>query len=54
MGLALFLVSDIARVSMRDVLREMWPYYLPLVVTLALITAFPALTTWVPRLAVGN
>lgn len=54
MGLALFLVSDIARVPMRDVLREMWPYYVPLLVTLALITAFPALTTWVPRLAVGG
>jgi tripartite ATP-independent transporter DctM subunit len=54
MGLALFLVADIAKVSMRDVLREMWPYYVPLLVTLALITFFPALTTWIPRLAVGN
>jgi len=54
MGLALFLVADIARVSMREVLREMWPYYLPLLVTLALITLFPVLTTWVPRLAVGG
>jgi len=54
MGLALFLVADIARVSMREVLREMWPYYVPLLVTLALITLFPALTTWVPRLAMGN
>jgi tripartite ATP-independent transporter DctM subunit len=54
MGLALFLVADIARVSMREVLREMWPYYLPLLVTLALITLFPVLATWVPRLAVGG
>jgi tripartite ATP-independent transporter DctM subunit len=53
MGLALFLVSDIAKVSMREVLREMWPYYVPLLVTLVLITMFPALTTWIPRLAVG-
>jgi len=54
MGLALFLVADIARVPMRAVLREMWPYYVPLLVTLALITLFPALSTWVPRLAMGN
>jgi len=54
MGLALFLVSDIARVPMRDVLREMWPYYVPLLVTLALITLVPALTTWLPGLAVGR
>jgi tripartite ATP-independent transporter DctM subunit len=53
MGLALFLVADIAKVPMKDVLREMVPYYLPLVATLALITFFPAVTLWLPRLAVG-
>src|SRR3954453_10518943 len=54
MGLALFLVADIARVSMRDVLREMGPYYVPLLATLLLITFVPAITTWIPRLAVGQ
>jgi tripartite ATP-independent transporter DctM subunit len=54
MGLALFLVSDIAKVPMREVLRELWPYFVPLFLTLALITLFPALTTWIPRLAVGS
>lgn len=54
MGLALFLVSDIAKVSMKAVLREMLPYYVPLVGTLLLITYVPAITTWVPRLAVGG
>ena len=54
MGLALFLVADIAKVSMRDVLREMGPYYVPLLVTLLLITFVPAITTWIPRLAVAQ
>ena len=54
MGLALYLVSDIAKVAMKDVLKEMLPYYVPLVVTLLLITYVPALTTWIPRLALGN
>ncbi|HEY6135940.1 MAG TPA: TRAP transporter large permease [Rubrivivax sp.] len=54
MGLALFLVADIAKVTMKDVLRQMLPYYVPLVVTLLLITYVPALTTWLPRLAVGG
>jgi tripartite ATP-independent transporter DctM subunit len=54
MGLALYLVADIAKVTMKEVLKEMLPYYLPLVLTLALITYVPALTTWVPRLALGN
>ena len=54
MGLALFLVADIATVSMRDVLREMGPYYVPLLATLLLITFVPAITTWIPRLAVAQ
>ena len=33
MGLALFLVADIAKVSMKDVLKEMAPYYIPLGIT---------------------
>ena len=54
MGLALFLVGDIARVTMKDVLREMAPYYVPLVVTLLLITYVPWITTWIPRAALGS
>lgn len=54
MGLALFLVADIAKVTMKEVLREMMPYYVPLLVTLGLITYVPAITTWLPRLAVGG
>ena len=54
MGLALFLVAEIAKVRMQDVLKEMLPYYIPLVITLLLITYFPAITTWIPHLALGN
>jgi len=54
MGLALFLVADIAKVSMKDVLRAMGPFYIPLIGTLLLITYIPAVTTWLPRLALGN
>jgi tripartite ATP-independent transporter DctM subunit len=54
MGLALFLVADIAKVKMKDVLREMWPYYVPLFATLLLITYVPAITTWLPRWAMGG
>ena len=54
MGLALFLVADIAKVTMKEVLKEMMPYYVPLIVTLLLITYVPAITTWIPRLAMGG
>lgn len=49
MGLALFLVADIAKVRMQDVLREMVPYYVPLLLTLALITFVPSISLWLPR-----
>jgi len=54
MGLALFLVADIAKVTMKEVLKEMLPYYIPLAVTLLLITYVPAITTWIPRMALGG
>jgi TRAP-type C4-dicarboxylate transport system permease large subunit len=54
MGLALFLVADIAKVSMKDVLKAILPFYIPLGITLLLITYVPAITTWIPRLALGG
>ncbi len=54
MGLALYLVADIANVRMKDVLREMLPFYIPLGITLLLITYVPWITTFIPRLAFGS
>jgi tripartite ATP-independent transporter DctM subunit len=53
MGLALFLVADIAKVTMKEVLKEMLPFYIPLAITLLLITYIPEITTWIPRLALA-
>jgi len=50
MGLALFLITDIAQVSMRAVLRELLPFYIPLVATLAIITFFPEFSLWIPKM----
>jgi tripartite ATP-independent transporter DctM subunit len=50
MGLALFMITDIAKVSMRDVLMELLPYYVPLLVTLAILTLFPELSLWLPKM----
>jgi TRAP-type C4-dicarboxylate transport system permease large subunit len=50
MGLALFLISDIAQVSMRAVLKELLPFYPPLLATLAMITLFPELSLWIPKM----
>lgn len=50
MGLALFLITDIARVSMRAILKEMLPLYIPLFATLLIITFFPELSLWLPKM----
>jgi tripartite ATP-independent transporter DctM subunit len=50
MGLALFLITDIAKISMRGVLKELLPLYLPLGATLAIITLFPELSLWLPKM----
>ena len=38
MGLSLFLVADIAKVSIRQLLRALLPFYIPLLATLAILT----------------
>lgn len=50
MGLALFLISDIAKVSMRNLLREMLPFYFPLFATLLIITLVPEISLWLPKM----
>src|SRR5215213_3661125 len=50
----LVIAPIIAKVTMKEVLREMLPYYVPLIITLLLITYVPAITTWIPRLALGG
>lgn len=50
MGLALFLLSDITRVSMRQILIKMMPLYVPLVLTLVILTVFPEVSLWLPKM----
>ena len=50
MGLALFLITDIAQVSMKSLLKELLPLYVPLLGTLILITLLPELSLWIPKM----
>ena len=52
MGLSLFMVSKIGEVPIKDVVREILPYYVPLGVTLLLITYIPQIVLWIPSLLV--
>lgn len=50
-GLCLYIVADIAKVSIIRVSSELVPFYVALIVCLALITFFPQIVTILPKLA---
>ena len=52
-GLALFIVSNIARTPIAAVARETIPYVLAFLMILMLVTYIPQLTLWIPDLAYG-
>ncbi len=50
MGLSLFLVSQIAEISLRQLLRALLPFYVPLILTLGIITFADGLVLWLPKM----
>lgn len=48
-GLCLYVVSGVARVPIPDIVREIWPYFIGLVISLLLITYIPAISLWLPH-----
>jgi C4-dicarboxylate transporter DctM subunit len=48
-GLLLFVMSRIANVPMRDIVRESLPFLGAMIVALILITFFPEIVLWLPR-----
>jgi len=49
-GLCLYTVSNVAKVDLLEVIREIWIYLVGLIVVLLTITFFPGLIMWVPAL----
>ena len=49
-GLLLFIMKQIAEVPLRELVRETMPFLWAMVAALALITYFPSLVLWLPRL----
>lgn len=49
-GLLLFVMTRIANVSIREIVREVLPFLFAMVVALAVITVSPDLVLWLPRL----
>jgi len=49
-GLSLYVVSDISKVPMSELVAEMWPYLAALIMVLGLVTYVPDFTMFLPRL----
>jgi TRAP-type C4-dicarboxylate transport system permease large subunit len=49
-GLLLFMMTKIADVPLRDIVREVMPFLYVMFGAMALITLVPDLTLWLPRL----
>src|SRR5690606_4579491 len=50
-GLLLFMMQRIANISMRELLRDVWPFLCVMLLALGLVTMFPQLVLWLPQLA---
>jgi TRAP-type C4-dicarboxylate transport system permease large subunit len=48
-GVLLFIVQDIAKVSFSALVRAILPFYVPLAIALLMITYWPDLSLWLPR-----
>lgn len=53
-GVLLFIMMDIAQVSFGQIVRAMLPFYVPLLAALLLITYWPQMVLFIPRLLMGN
>ena len=49
-GLLLFIMTRIAEVPLRDIVRDVLPFLWAMLASLGLITFFPGLVLWLPRL----
>ncbi len=52
-GVLLFIAQDIAGVSFGQMVRAMLPYYVPLLIAVAIIALVPEISLWLPNLAFG-
>ena len=49
-GLGLFIVSDIAKISFNEICKAVLPFFIPLLIVLILITYIPGITLFLPNL----
>lgn len=53
-GMSMFLVCKLGEISIMDFVKEVYPFFIALLLDLALITYIPALTLFLPKLFMGG
>ncbi|MEI4472272.1 TRAP transporter large permease [Frigidibacter sp. MR17.24] len=53
-GMSLYMMAITVKMPFAEVLRGVAPFFLPLVLALALVTLFPGLTAWLPTLLMAR
>lgn len=53
-GLCLYVGSQVSNISLEKVIVAVWPFLIPLIVTMILIIVFPQTITWLPYLVYQN
>lgn len=53
MGVGLYVISNIGKVPVGEVLKAVIPFFIPLVIVLGIITFVPELSLWLPNLVFG-
>jgi len=49
-GMSLYMVSIISNVTFSRMARVIWPFLVPLLVSLLIVTLVPSISTWLPDL----
>jgi tripartite ATP-independent transporter DctM subunit len=49
LGIGLFVAARVARITPEQVLKATWPFFIPLFGGLIIVSAFPALSLWLPN-----
>ena len=53
-GVILFVMMEVAKIPFNRMVKAFMPFYVPLIVLLILITFFPTISLWLPRLIEGS
>jgi len=54
MGIGLYIMTGVAKIKFEEVVKAFWPFFIPLIVVLFLVTYIPWLTLFLPNLLMGQ